>query len=102
MINCGIDHMSGHSQREVGKRAERGKIACLEGRTVGLNNGKTAMTVDGCAAVASSVPVLAGEASERAQAALDRRKPSDKDDAAALRLEWARLIAGDEMVGARS
>ena len=58
--------------------------------------------LDEMAAVASSVPVLAGEASERAQAALDRRKRSDKDDAAALRLEWARLIAGDEMVGARS
>jgi beta-N-acetylhexosaminidase len=58
--------------------------------------------LDEMAAVASSVPVLAGEAAERAQAALDRRKPSDEDDAAALRLEWARLIAGDEMVGARS
>jgi beta-N-acetylhexosaminidase len=58
--------------------------------------------LDEMEAVASSVPVLAGAAAERAEAALDKRKPLDKDDAAALRLEWARLITGDEMVGARS
>lgn len=52
--------------------------------------------------VASSVPILAGRAAERAQRALEQRKPSDKHDAAALRLEWAALIADDEMVGTRS
>src|SRR5947209_12311511 len=52
MIDRGIDHVSGHSQRQIGKRPECSKIARLEGRTVGLDNGKTAMTVNGCAAVA--------------------------------------------------
>ena len=53
-------------------------------------------------AVAASVPVLAGRAAERAQSALEQRKPSDKHEAAALRLEWAALLADDETVGARS
>ena len=58
--------------------------------------------LDEMEAVASSVPVLAGRAAERAQRALVQRKPSNKHDPAALRLEWAALIADDETVGRRS
>jgi beta-N-acetylhexosaminidase len=43
-------------------------------------------------AVASAVPVLAGEAAARADAALGRRGKVPKDDLAALRAEWAALI----------
>lgn len=50
-------------------------------------------------AVASAVPVLAGEAAARADAALGRRGKVLKNDLAALRGEWAALI--DETAAAR-
>ena len=53
-------------------------------------------------AVAASVPALAGRAAERAQSALEQRKTNDEHEAAALRLEWAALLADNETVGARS
>ena len=43
-------------------------------------------------AVASAVPMLTGEASARADAALGRRGKVAKDDLAALHAEWAALI----------
>src|SRR5215469_10864074 len=48
--------------------------------------------LDEMRAVASAVPVLAGEAAARADAALARRGRALKDDLAALRAEWAALI----------
>ena len=53
-------------------------------------------------AVASSAPVLAGRAAERAQSALEKRKAAGKNESTALRSEWAALIAHDEMLGTRS
>lgn len=50
-------------------------------------------------AVASAVPVLAGEAAARAEAALGRRGQVHKDDVAALRDEWRALI--NEVAAAR-
>ena len=51
-------------------------------------NGK----LDEMQAVASAVPVLAGAAAARAEAALGRRGQIAKDDLGALRTEWAALM----------
>src|SRR5262249_23254753 len=48
--------------------------------------------LDEMRAVASAVPVLAGEAAARADAALERRGRASKHDLAALRAEWAALM----------
>jgi beta-N-acetylhexosaminidase len=51
--------------------------------------------------VAAAVPVLAGEAATRADAALGRRGPAWKQDLAALRAELANLLAQDDLAGQR-
>jgi beta-N-acetylhexosaminidase len=58
--------------------------------------------LDEMEAVAAAVPVLAGSAAERAQSALEKRQPHGKQDAAALRSDFAALIADNEMAGIRS
>ena len=72
-----------------GSIEERSRAAIAAGCDVVLHcNGK----LDEMRAVASAVPVLAGEAAARADAALKRRGLVLEHDLAALRAEWAALM----------
>ena len=68
----------------------RSRAALLAGCDVILHcNGKLAEMQ----AVASAVPVLAGAAAARAEAALGQRGQIARDDLVGLRAEWAALLA---------
>ena len=72
-----------------GSIEERSRAAIAAGCDVVLHcNGK----LDEMRAVASAVPVLAGEAAARADAALKRRGQVLEHDLAALRAEWTALM----------
>jgi len=51
--------------------------------------------LDQMRSVAATVPALAGEAARRADAALARRVATAPQDPAALRAEWAALMAAE-------
>jgi len=72
-----------------GSIAERARAAIAAGCDVVLH---CSGDIDEMQAVASAVPLLAGEAAARADAALRRRGQVPKDDVAALRVEWTALI----------
>ena len=72
-----------------GSIEERSRAAIAAGCDIVLHcNGE----LDEMRTVASAVPVLAGEAAARADAALERRGRASKHDLAALRAEWAALM----------
>ena len=73
-----------------GSIEERSRKALAAGCDVVLHcNGK----LDEMHSIAAAVPVLAGKAAARADAALARRRAAGPHDPAALRAEWAALMA---------
>jgi beta-N-acetylhexosaminidase len=72
-----------------GSIEERARAAIAAGCDVVLH---CSGDIDEMQAVASAVPLLAGDAAARADAALRRRGQVSKDDIAALRAEWTALI----------
>jgi len=80
----------------AGSIAERTRAAIAAGCDLVLHcNGK----LDEMAEVAADAPVLTGAAAARAQAALARRTSASHHDGAALRTQWAALMAAPAAAG---